>query len=52
MAAVPVALMVSGTCMFSVLIFKEKMTGDRTFSGFIRYGGSATLFGWAALAML
>merc|ERR1712127_639779 len=52
LAVAPVSLMIGGTCMFSVLIIKEKLTGDRTFSGLIRYGGSATLFGWAALAML
>ena len=51
-AVVPVGLLMSGTVMFSGFIFYEKLTEQKTFSGFIRYGGSATLFGWVALALL
>jgi uncharacterized membrane protein YgdD (TMEM256/DUF423 family) len=51
-ALVPIGLLLSGTLMFSGIIFYEKLTDKKTFSGFIRYGGSATLFGWVTLAML
>jgi uncharacterized membrane protein YgdD (TMEM256/DUF423 family) len=52
LAILPIGLMLSGTVMFSGFIFYEKLTERRTFSGFIRYGGSFTIFGWLALTLL
>lgn len=51
-ALIPIALLTVGTCAFSGLIFYEKINNDRTFSGFIRYGGSATIFGWLTIFFL
>ena len=52
LALVPISLMMVGSVMFSGFIFYEKLTEKKTFSGYIRYGGSATLFGWVTLALL
>lgn len=41
-----------GTLLFSGLIFYEKLYNDRTFVKFIRFGGSATIFGWFAMAFI
>lgn len=51
-AIVPIALLTVGTCAFSGFIFYEKINNDRTFSPYIRYGGSATIFGWLAIFFL
>ena len=49
-AVVPVGLLLLGSGAFSGLLFYEKITTDRTFSAYVRYGGSLTLIGWALLA--
>lgn len=49
-AVIPISLLVLGTGAFSGLLFYDKITGDRTFSAYIRYGGSLTLVGWALLS--
>lgn len=52
LAVVPVGLLTAGTLLFSGLIFYEKLYHDRTFVKFIRFGGSATIFGWFAMVFI
>lgn len=51
-AILPISLLILGSGVFSGIIFYEKLTLDKSFSGYIRYGGSATLFGWMTLILL
>ena len=51
-AAIPTALLITGTALFSGIIFYEAFTKDAQFHGIIKIGGSASIFGWFAMAIL
>jgi len=51
-AVVPISLFTAGTFLFSGIIFYSNLQNDRTFNKFIRFGGSATIFGWFAMAFI
>ena len=51
-AAIPTTLLIAGTGLFSGIIFYEAFTKDQTFHKFIKFGGSASIFGWLTMALL
>jgi len=51
-AILPISLLLVGSGAFSGILFYEKITSDRTFSGYVRYGGTATIFGWMTMILL
>ena len=52
MAYAPLGLLILGSTMFSGFIFYDKLTGDGRLRSYVRYGGSATIFGWLAMTFL
>lgn len=48
----PLALLTSGSCLFSGVIFYGKYSGDMQFHYLTKFGGSATIFGWLTIAFL
>ena len=51
-ASVPTVLLLTGTGLFSGVIFYEAFTKDDRMHWVIKFGGSASIFGWLFMAVL
>lgn len=51
-AILPISLLVAGTGMFSGTIFYEAFTKDTRMHWIIKFGGSASIFGWFFMGLL
>ena len=51
-AIVPTTLLLTGTGLFSGIIFYEAMTKDDQFHWAIKFGGSSSIFGWLLMGLL
>ena len=49
---VPAGMLLTGTSLFSGIIFYEKFTKDAQFHSLIKFGGTSTIFGWLAMMTL
>ena len=52
LSIVPFSLLTVGTGAFSGLIFYSKIYKDDKLNFLVKYGGSATIFGWFAMALM
>uniref|UniRef100_A0A7S3I1Q4 DUF423 domain-containing protein n=1 Tax=Favella ehrenbergii TaxID=182087 RepID=A0A7S3I1Q4_9SPIT len=52
LALLPMSMLVGGTGMFSGVIFYEAFTKDEQMHWIIKFGGSASIFGWIFMGML
>ena len=48
----PTSLLVAGTLGFSGIIFYEAFTKDTQFHWAIKFGGSASIFGWICMGLI
>ena len=51
-AALPMTLLITGTALFSGVIFYEAFTKDESMHWAIKFGGSASIFGWICMGLL
>ena len=51
-ASVPTMLLLTGTGLFSGIIFYEAFSKDERAHWLIKFGGSASIFGWLTMALL
>ena len=51
-AALPMSLLVTGTGLFSGIIFYEAFTKDERMHWAIKFGGSASIFGWLLMGLI
>ena len=49
---VPMAMLLTGTCLFSNVIFYEAFSKDERLHFLIKYGGASTILGWLAMTIV
>ena len=52
LAMLPMGLLLTGTGLFSGVIWYEAFTKDLQFHGMIKFGGMASIFGWLLMGGL
>ena len=51
-AMIPTGLLLAGVVLFPGIIFYEAQTKDMSYHSMVKFGGSASIFGWIAMGIL